>query len=617
MSWKPTWWLLVIVILTGVFVGVFERGAKPSARSMPVDTPLLQFNRATVTRLSISADGVTVVCNRRDGQWFLTKPFEMRADSARVNRLVETLAAIRQQEVINSERREKRNLTLANFGLEVPRARITIGSESHADEILMGDPSPLGNTVYVLVNGDTRVIAVTCRVSDILPLDLDGLQDRNVFPVSIKQAVRVEVKRAEGFFQLALRNGVWRIQQPFDALADSGRVEHVLQSLSLLVIEGFGNASAGVAPATYGFGADESVLQVSVWPVGRSEPLVLTVGKIWPDNPAWVAAKVSDTGRIFAIRKDSVPFLNLKPESLRDRRICDADPSLITTISLREGDNKLMMKKGPEGGWLIVEPVRFSANTRAVGALLRTLCTLQGEEVIMPGETNQIPAEIETLSAHLTIATASAVKLASNETAGLTVPGGVWSYSLGTTGSVVSGSLAFREETRSLFRVNEDDLMRLWAVQSGRARHGLTDPLQYMECRMLDLNPQHIRKITLSRQGREETVTVSADGDWVVESPPDGQLKEGAVPALMEWASNLQAQYVESIAVTNAATYGLDESSERLTFGLSGGGIQKTLLIGHDNGQNGVYAMVQGQDVIFVLQKLAADSLMRSLVKGH
>ena len=617
MSWKPTWWLLVIVVLTGVFVGIFERGSEPTARSLPVDVPLLSVSPATVTRLSISAGGVSAVCIRREGQWFLTKPVEMRADSARVNRLVDAIADIRKQEVIDPEHREKRKLTLANFGLETPRVRLTIGSETRSDEILVGDQAPLGGSVYVRVNGDANVLGVTCRLSDMLPLDVEGFQDRAVFPASVKQAVRLEVKRPAGFFQLALRDGVWRIQQPYAAPADSGRVEHVLHSLALLTIEGFSESTALTSQANYGLGGDEAVLQVSVWPEGQHDPLVLTVGKARPDNPSWLYAKVSDVDRICAVSKDILSLLNLKTDSLRDRRICDADPSLITSVSLRDGDDKMVLIKSPAGTWMIVEPVRFAANTRAVGALLRTICSLQGDEVGMSGVTNQVPLEVATMSARLILANTSAVKGASNETVGLSVPGGVWSYSLGTPGSSVAGNLAYREETRSLFKLNEDDLRRLWVSLPGRSRPSFADPLPYMECRMLDVNPQQVRKITMSRQGREETVTVTADGGWSVESPPDGQLSDGAIPALMEGTANLQAQRVESIAVTNAATYGLDDSAERLTFGLSGGGIQKTLLIGHDNGQGGVYAMVQGQDVVFVLKKMVADSLMRPLVKGH
>ena len=119
MSWKPTFWLLTMLVLTGVFILVFEKGVEPAPRSIPMDIPLLHVSPVSVTRLSITTGTGSVECVRRDGgEWFLTRPVEMRASRAKVDRLVEAIATMRRQEIVDSSRREKRGLTLASFGLE-------------------------------------------------------------------------------------------------------------------------------------------------------------------------------------------------------------------------------------------------------------------------------------------------------------------------------------------------------------------------------------------------------------------------------------------------------------------------------------------------------------------
>ena len=53
-----------------------------------------------------------------------------------------------------------------------------------------------------------------------------------------------------------------------------------------------------------------------------------------------------------------------------------------------------------------------------------------------------------------------------------------------------------------------------------------------------------------------------------------------------------------------------------MTFGLTGAsGIQKTVLLGGPCGTNGVYSMIQGQDVVFVLKQEMAQALSRPLVE--
>lgn len=614
MSWKPTAWLLVLVFLTGAFIMVFERGSEPSARALPVDVPLLHVSPAAVTRLSITSGGVGVDCVLREGQWFLAKPVEMRADASRVARLIEAIVAIRRQEVVDVERREKRRLTLASFGLETPRARVVVGTELRADELLLGDQAPLGDRVYLRLNGGTDVLGVSGRLSEILPLDAEGLQDKAVFPATVMQACRLEVKHAGGFFQLLLRDGVWRVQQPFDALADGARVEQLLQMLAALVVSGYGDGGSMADPASFGFGADETGLQVSVWPIGKPEPFVLTVGKPRQDNPALLYARVSDAGRVAYVGREVLSLQAVKAESLRDRRLCDADPAVMTAIALRDGDQKLVLEKGETGHWMITEPLRFAANTRAVGALLRAVGALQGDEVRLPGGTNAIPAVVERMACRLAMAAVSG-KTATNEIAATVLPATSWSFRFGNPDAAGGAGLVYGEESKTLHSVRAEDLARLWLGTGGGVRASLADPLPYMDCHMLDLNPQQIRKITLSRQGREETVTVNAEGLWAVESPPDGQVAAGVIPSLLELAASLQAERVESLATTNKIAYGLGETAARVTFGVSGGGIQKTLLLGSDNGRNGVFAMVQGQEAVFVLRKPMADVLLRPLVK--
>jgi hypothetical protein len=79
--------------------------------------------------------------------------------------------------------------------------------------------------------------------------------------------------------------------------------------------------------------------------------------------------------------------------------------------------------------------------------------------------------------------------------------------------------------------------------------------------------------------------------------------------------ANLRSIRIESHNPESLAPFGLDQSAVRLTLGLSGdGGIQKTVIMGFRSRTDGIYAMVQGQDVVFVLEKGLADLLSRDLV---
>lgn len=615
MSWKPTLWLLVCVVLTGLFIVVFEKSSDQAVRTLPLNSPLLHFRPELITRLSLSSGSNAVDCVRRDGAWFLTRPLETRADAARISRVLDAVFRARRQEIVDPARREKRRLTLASFGLEPPRARLVLGTEAYTDEILLGDEAPLGNLVYLLLNDEKDVVGATLALPAVLPLVPDEFRDRAVFPVSVKQAIRLEVKHAEGFFQLALKDGIWRIQQPFDARADADRVERLWRVLESLKIEGSREAAAQADPAAYGLGTDEAALQVSVWTEGRREPLVVTVGKARQDNPALLFAKISDMEALCEVSRDILSLQSVQAASLRDRRLCEADLSAVQYLMLRDDDSKVVMEKAATGLWMITEPLRAPANARTVGALLKAVSVLQGEEVRggQPGST--IPPEVEGLPCRLVVASQAPGNTLTNAPGTVSEVPASWSCRMNWPGSGTASNLVYVEEARMLYQVPAESLAKFWRKVAGHDRPVFADPLAYMDCRMLDVVPQQVRRITLVRQGREETVTSGQDGAWSVDSPPEGQIVEGAIPALLALASDLQAERIHSVVSTNLAPYKLDESAIRVTFGLSGaGGIQKTVLVGGTDGRDGVYAMVQGRDVVFVLKKDVATAIVRSLV---
>lgn len=616
MSWKPTIWLAVLVVLASLFILVFERNPDSSTLALPIEVPLLQYNPAGVTRLSVTAGDVSFDCVRRNGRWFLIRPVEARADEARIKRILEALANSRVRETLTPERLLQRRLTSASFGLEAPRARLLVGTELRSDEVLLGDEAPLGDLVYLRMNGLADVIGATCKLSDILPIDLESVRDHSVFPVGLKRVVRLEVKYSGGFLQLAFRDGQWWIQQPIDARADNRRVEGMLQTLMALEIDAFGPAEAPADPAVFGLAPDEAVMQVSLTPEGGREPLVLTVGKARQDLPSLLYARVSDVASICSINREILALQSIKVESLRDRRLCNADPTAIVSITLREDDSKLVLGRSENNGWLIMEPFRFKADAYSVGRLLRAICDMKVTDSSGAGTTNRPGVVPAALACRLSIATVMPNANATNQIPGPALEGTSWSYRFAIPKIGETSNQIYWEEEQLFSDVPPGELSRIWL--GSQKPLSLVDPRPYMDRRMIEIAPDQVRRITVSRQGREETVTLGNTGVWSSDSPPDGQIVKGAIPSLLGLAASLMADRIESMSSTNFPAYGIDEYSPRVTFGLTGAsGIQKTVILGADCGTNGIYSTVQGQDMVFLLKKEMAQALIRPLVESR
>jgi len=439
------------------------------------------------------------------------------------------------------------------------------------------------------------------------------MRDRRVFPSSVLRASRIELKHAGGFVQLAMRNGAWRIQQPVEAGADGTRVERLLQSLRDLKVETFGVDTPNADPAAYGLTTEDAAVQVSVWAEGEEEGTTLTLGKVTQEKSALVYARVSDVGTVCTLSNEVVAALSLKADDLRDRRICRIDPAAIVSIQLSRGERKVALDKLNGGEWLITEPIRVRADPYAVSALLRKFCAIEAVEFATGPVTNPASVGLQDAPFRLVLGMTPSAPVITNVVP--VAPGmraaDLASYQFGpVTGRTVA---VLHDEAAALYGIRAVDVAPI--LREGFERD-LADPVVYMDRHILDLTPAVIRRITLTRGGREETLVKGPDGNWIVDSPPDSKALDTAVVDMLGAITGLEAERIESLAVTNAAAFGLDDSATRLTFGLTGtSGIQKTLIIANLDGAHGVHAMVQGQDTVFVLRKQTAEQLTRGLVK--
>jgi hypothetical protein len=503
-----------------------------------------------------------------------------------------------------------RALDPSSYGLDRPRARVSILAGGVIRELVFGADVPLGNLVFARVSGDRDVLAVTRDVLDALPKQVGAWQAAAVMPETILAAKRIEIKQPGGFVQLVIKDGTWRLQQPRSAKASDAVVEKFLEELQRLRVESFGPAVADIDLVAYGLAIDDYPLQVTVWAEGEGPGVSLMLGKPVQESPGFVYGRVSDMANLCRLTQSAAQLLSVKAEDVRDRRLCPVNPATIAAIQIQDAERRLELEHGNDG-WRINEPVRGRADTLAVSRFLRTFCSL--ETMAFPEMTATNPMAADTGGIRISLAgqpfsaagTNGATPLRSELT---------WTYQLpsASTDQVVR---VYSEELQALFSVRRQELARL-ARESGGLSGGLTDALVYLDRTVLELPAASVRRVTLAYRGREEAVVRDAAGGWMAESPPESRVQDEAVTGILRAASTLRALRVETLSATNWAAYGLDdESATRLTFSLGGEvGLQKTLIVATNNVGNGVFIAVQGQDAVFLIPPETAAQLTRSVV---
>ena len=162
--------------------------------------------------------------------------------------------------------------------------------------------------------------------------------------------------------------------------------------------------------------------------------------------------------------------------------------------------------------------------------------------------------------------------------------------------------------------VRVDTETSLYEVTAGLLKGFYVDPLFYRDREVLTLDAGDVTRISVRRQRGEESAVREAGGPFAPFGPEAGDLHQAAVQKMLEVVGRLRVVEYVADNPEDLSVYGLEPPGLEVTFGLTGqGAISKTVLLGDALEKGGVYAMIRGEDVVFVLDEDAGHALREPL----
>lgn len=584
---RSTLVLLVTILALGAFIWIQQvwRSKVPSKEVRRVR--LFDLNPDTLASLQFQHTHLVVDCVKVNGIW-MTGGAERglgRADVAMVHRMVAGLNSIGKGTTITAEHLKVRGLDAAEYGFKEPTIEITAVDNKGQHRWLVGRETPLGDMLYIKRDGEGEIYTVSNKLLSLVPSQPDTLRDRTLFSRSIPGVQRIELRGSGGFVQILKdAKSKWQIQQPIVAPADAHVVEQLLGKLNQLRIGKFLDENVSDFSV---YGLQGETRQISLGGLdGASRMLV--IGDPIADQPGFVYARRADDTGVFSLKADVLGLLDINAKDLRDARVLSLPVQDISSISVARGTEQLELVSTESGQWMVVKPVRWDADRRAVAELLK----LWDATVITEFDstnTTVAPPEWTLLFGSAEWGTTNRIEI------------------LPTFGAK-DGLHIMREGGAAVFQIN------LPVVPET-----ILDPLEYKDRRIWQLRKEEIQKISVekSAQGRQ-VVEKQANGMFEpVETNGMVQVEYGVLERLLNELSAVSAVDYVAYNPRDLSTYGLAEPSLTLHLGLAGTNqLGRVLLVGEEAAQ-GFYAMVKGRDVVFILDRSFVEILSSDLVAGQ
>ena len=352
MRTKVTLALVFLNVALFFYIFRFERNWMPG-NGLPT-TRVLGPESADIRTLEITnpAGGSFTLVRQRE-TWLLTKPLEWPANKRAAEAIVSELQLLNHETAFNVADLPKSNLSLADYGLEKEKAKLTVAFSS-ADpaaggiarpltELRIGDITKDGKRLYVLSPDGTRVHIVNRSLIESLSVPLDQLRSDALLSVPVFEArsLAIQTASAAGVRVRIRRDGArWSFETPILARAGRTAIELAITQLNSLRAKSFPATAPSPAPSA------APTLRVTLEGNGRletlflGEPVPVPAGaKPVANAPVEYFAQLEGRAAVFTVAipagpGDLVATLRNAQESLREKRVLDLDPAAVTAVTL-------------------------------------------------------------------------------------------------------------------------------------------------------------------------------------------------------------------------------------------------------------------------------------------
>jgi len=569
---KSTLILALAVAAAGLLAYTLSR--EPPSGAPTVGRSLLPGLKAEkVDSLTIERDGERLVCRRLGGVWRVVEPVAARADAERIEGLLRAFEVARSAATIEVQD----GALLTPYGLQQPALTLTIAATSGAWTVRFGSRLPVGNLVYVIVDGRRAVETVDADLLRRAELSAAEARSKRLAPRIPREELRgLSLSTPNDAFECRRSDDRWEMTAPVRDLADPEAVAAMAESIYAHSIAPQ-DAVAGT-PAEHGL--DDPDLTVTLSGSRQTQTILFRRGP--GDGAKWFASLRGEPD-VVSVPAQLPDALVRGAADLRERRLAPLDVNSVARIELAGPHGRMAIVRR-RVGWRIEGAEPTPADEDVVTGLLEATATARVAEFL-----DDPPAD-------LTLEETTRVTFRDDEGRALAE---IALSRDGQTGEVY----AARPPYPAVLRLSDGE--RLDGFLAGR--------LGFLNRLLLRENPADAVEVTLRNEaGNFRVVRDESGAGWRLAAPVAGPADSDAVDDILSALARLRAEAFAADAGADRAEFGLDDPrvTARVAYRRMGGQAPavRTLHIGAPAAPAaGSYASLGDDGPVFILSETVAD----------
>jgi hypothetical protein len=372
--------LLVLALAFGAYLYFVDSKRPTDAEN--AKKKVFSYEADKIGQLEVKSSGGDLTALRKDtgGVWTIVQPAEAPADRTSVSDIVNSLANLEEDRVV-----EENASDLKPYGLAEPRIDVTfhVEGEKEPKHIVFGDKNPTGVGLYARLPVNNRVFLVSNSLDATLNKSPFDLRDKTALKFEQEKVVSIELASNAQTIRLEKTGDEWNLVKPLQAPADYVSVNGLLGQLQSAQMTALKDRPEDLKDLKQ-YGLDRPEVVATLGTGGSSTKLEL--GRAADPGSVWVRDPLKPA--VFSVSNGLAEELRKKPDDLRRKEVFDFRPFNTTRFEITRGKETRAFERVKGTGenavdtWKQVAPAEKTVDASNLEGALLEFSNLRAESFV-------------------------------------------------------------------------------------------------------------------------------------------------------------------------------------------------------------------------------------------
>ncbi|OHE74696.1 MAG: hypothetical protein A2007_02955 [Verrucomicrobia bacterium GWC2_42_7] len=315
------------------------------------------------------------IFEKRRDHWEIVSPVSWPANDFAMQRIIGQIQFLPKEVYFSVESIQKSGQSLEDYGFNQQSLKFTYGNKFRQNTLLLGNPTKIGNRVYLLDPHSNNILVANKELRETLLADIENLRNEAVFiiPPFEARSVTVRIDQDNQTTLLEKQGDLWKFTAPIQADADGDRVAFLLSEFSKIQVSKFIEKPVDLSQ----YGLASPAMRITVQGNNRKQTL-LVGSNVQESKERLVFAQLEANPSVFTIPAEMVDKLK-SLQDLRDKRFLGFNAEALTSIEIAYHNESVILQKSEKGTWQVIgknkknEVSSYVADTNIVSELISEL----------------------------------------------------------------------------------------------------------------------------------------------------------------------------------------------------------------------------------------------------